>query len=301
MKDDSLPEQPLKSSHRKLERSAIKPTRYRLRLAVGIASVILAALVVTTVVFRVINPISPIGVAEMFAAPSIKRAWLPLGKMSPDLPLAVIASEDGRFCNHWGVDWTAVRDAIKEGGGIGAGLRGASTIPMQLAKNLYLWPQRSYLRKALEVPLAYLISAFWRKEVVMETYLNIAPWGPVVGAEEASRYYFQKSAADLTRQEAILLATALPNPSVRNPANPSPRTLRIAQAVEKRMPILASRSECVLLEPGVHYDLGSCAQVSWLQDLRGLRGGPWLSPGVLLPARCFTSTVRRGWHHFTSD
>jgi monofunctional biosynthetic peptidoglycan transglycosylase len=168
--------------------------------------------------------------------------------MSSDLPLAVIASEDGRFCNHWGVDWVAIRDAIKEGGGIGPGLRGASTIPMQLAKNLYLWTERSYLRKSLEVPLAYLISALWRKQQVMESYLNIAPWGPVVGAEQASQYYFQKSATGLTRQEAILLAVALPNPSARNPAKPSPRTLRIAQAVEKRMPMLASRSGCVLLK-----------------------------------------------------
>jgi monofunctional glycosyltransferase len=80
----------------------------------------------------------------------------------------------------------------------------------------------------------------------METYLNIAPWGAVVGAEKASRYYFQKSAADLTRREAILLAVTLPSPSVRNPANPSPKTLKIAQAVDKRMPILASRSKCVL-------------------------------------------------------
>jgi monofunctional glycosyltransferase len=82
--------------------------------------------------------------------------------------------------------------------------------------------------------------------VVMETYLNIAPWGPVVGVEVASQYYFRKSAAELTRKEAILLATALPNPSVRNPAKPSARTLKIAKAVEKRMPMLAPRSECVV-------------------------------------------------------
>ena len=239
--------QPLESP-RKLERN---PARYLLRRAITIASLVLAILFVTAVVFRLLNPISPIRVAQIFGAPASESIWLPLAKMSPDLPLAVIASEDGRFCNHWGVDWGAVRDAIEEGGGFGAGLRGASTIPMQLAKNLYLWSERSYSRKVLEVPLAYLISALWHKKVVMETYLNIAPWGPVVGAEKASRYYFKKSATDLTRQEAILLAVALPNPSVRNPAKPSPRTLRIARAVEERMPILASRSECVSHEPDV--------------------------------------------------
>ena len=234
----------------KLEHSAPKRKRHPLTRAVSVALVFLTGLFVATVLFRMTNPISPIAVAEMFGASGTKRAWLPLEKISPDLPLAVIASEDGRFCNHWGVDWAAVSDAIKQNGGIGPGLRGASTIPMQLAKNLYLWPQRSYLRKILEAPLAYLISALWNKRVVMETYLNIAPWGPVVGAESASQYYFQKSAAELTRKEAILLATALPNPSGRNPANPRPRTLKIAKAVEQRMPMLASRSECVLPELG---------------------------------------------------
>ena len=120
---------------------------------------------------------------------------------------------------------------------------------MQLAKNLYLWPRRSYLRKTLEVPLAYVISALWPKKVVMETYLNIAPWGPAVGAEKASQRYFDKSASDLTREEAIRLVVALPNPSGRNPTNPSPEMWRIVRVVEKRMPILASRFDCVLLKP----------------------------------------------------
>jgi monofunctional biosynthetic peptidoglycan transglycosylase len=256
MTNDSELEQHLEAD-REVKRGTIRSARHSLRRAAGIALVVIAGLFFATVLFRMTNPISPIGVAAKFGAPSIKHTWLPLERMSPDLPLAVIASEDGRFCNHWGVDWSAVREVFKDGGGIGAGLRGASTIPMQLAKNLYLWPERSYVRKSLEVPLAYLISALWRKEVVMETYLNIAPWGPVVGAEKASRYYFQKSAADLSRREAILLAVTLPNPSFRNPANPSPRVSKIAQAVDKRMPILASRSKCVLLQaanPGVKPD-----------------------------------------------
>src|SRR5262249_54506502 len=148
-----------------------------LRRAISLALIVLAGLFFATVVFRALTPISPVAVAELLGGPKINASWLPLGKMSSDLPLAVIASEDGRFCDHWGVDWAAVRDAINQGGG--ARLRGASTIPMQVAKNLYLWPQRSYQRKMLEVPLAYLMSALWPKKVVMETYLNIAPWGPV--------------------------------------------------------------------------------------------------------------------------
>lgn len=252
MKDDSPLQQPVESAHTsELVRGAAQPRRHRFGRIITIFSGVLAVLFVATIAFRVINPISPVGVAETFGAPNIKSVWLPLQKISPDLPLAVIASEDGRFCNHWGVDWPAVREAINEGGGIRAGLRGASTIPMQLAKNLYLWPERSYLRKTLELPLAFLISALWPKKVVMETYLNIAPWGPVVGAEAASRHYFKKSATELTRQEAILLAVALPSPSARNPANPTLRMKKIAQAVEGRMPTLASRSKCVWLDDNI--------------------------------------------------
>jgi monofunctional biosynthetic peptidoglycan transglycosylase len=158
----------------------------------------------------------------------------------------VIASEDGRFCVHWGVDWGAVRDAVKEGGGLGA-FRGASTIPMQTAKNLYLWNGRSYVRKALEMPLAYVMSFIWPKQRMIEVYLNVAQFGPgIFGAEAASRYYFHKPAADLTRHEAVLLAVALPNPRWRNPAKPSRHMLLVARAVERRMPVIGQRAGCVL-------------------------------------------------------
>ena len=114
MLDDSRP----KSSEN--ERKTIKRPRYRLRRAMIVTVVVLTVLSVTTVVFRATHPISPIGVAEMLGGSNGKRSWRPLVSMPPDLPVAVIASEDGRFCNHWGVDWVAVRDAIKEGGGIGS-------------------------------------------------------------------------------------------------------------------------------------------------------------------------------------
>ena len=157
----------------------------------------------------------------------------------------MIASEDGRFCVHWGVDWGAMREAIQAGG-----IRGASTIPMQVAKNLYLWNGRSYIRKVFELPLAYVMSLIWPKQRMMEVYLNIAQFGPgLYGAEEASRYYFRKSASELTRHEGVLLAATLPNPLLRNPRKPSLRMLRIARAVELRMPIIAKRSGCVLSQP----------------------------------------------------
>jgi monofunctional glycosyltransferase len=177
---------------------------------------------------------------------TVRQRWVPLEDMSRQLPLAVIASEDGRFCLHWGVDWSAVREAIKEGDGF-ADFRGASTIPMQTAKNLYLWNGRSYVRKALEVPLAYLMSFIWPKERMMEVYLNVAQFGPgTFGAEAASRRYFGKSVSQLSRREAVLLAAALPKPGVRNPARPSARMLRIGTTIERRMPIIARRSACVV-------------------------------------------------------
>jgi len=185
-------------------------------------------------------------VAEILGRPKLKQSWVPLGRMSPDLPLAVIIREDGRFCDHWGVDWLAVRDAIKEGRRLGRDFRGASTITMQLAKNLYLWPERSYVRKMLEVPLAYILSALWPKRVLMETYLNIVPFGPgIVGADAASRHFFDKKAADLTPREAILLATVLRRPSLDNPAKPTPKMLKVVDVIDKRMQMFASRAKCI--------------------------------------------------------
>jgi len=218
-----------------------------LRRVASVALLVLASLLLAIVAFRFVNPpINPVAIAEKLRSKTLgPKHWVQLTDISQDLPLAVIASEDGRFCDHWGVDWGAVRDATLEGGGVG-GFRGASTIPMQTVKNLYLWPERSYVRKVLEVPLAYLLSALWPKRIVMETYLNIAPWGRgTVGAEAASRRYFHKGAGALTRREAALLVAALPAPNLRNPAKPSPRMLGIAQSIERKMPIPASRSACL--------------------------------------------------------
>jgi monofunctional biosynthetic peptidoglycan transglycosylase len=209
----------------------------------------MAVLLLSIVAFRFINPpITPVMLVEKLKGATLRREWVPLERISPNLPLAVIASEDGRFCLHWGVDWAAVKEAIHEGDGF-ADFRGASTITMQTAKNLYLWNQRSYLRKVLEAPLAYLLSIFWPKQRVMEVYLNVAQWGPgIFGAEAASRRYFGKSASALSRHEAVLLAATLPNPRWRNPARPSRRMLIVAKSIERRMPILAQRSACVLTD-----------------------------------------------------
>lgn len=217
------------------------------RLAVAVL-LGLAALLLSVIAFRFVNPpITPVMIVEKLRGVTLKQRWVPLESISRQLPLAVVASEDGRFCDHWGVDWAAVRDAVEEAKRRKRGIRGASTIPMQTAKNLYLWTRRSYVRKVLEVPLAYLLTVFWPKERVIEVYLNIAQWGPgIFGAEAASQHYFHKSAAALTRREALLLAAALPSPRLRNPSKPSARMQRIARSIGARMPVLASRSACAL-------------------------------------------------------
>jgi monofunctional glycosyltransferase len=228
-------------------RSTIKRRHSWLRRAARVVLLGIMLLVLPIILFRFINPpITPVMIAEKLSGATLRHRWVPLEQISPNLALAVIASEDGRFCQHWGVDWGAVRDAVKEGKGIGGGFRGASTIPMQTVKNLYLWTRRSYVRKVLEVPLAYLLSLLWPKPRVIEVYLNVAQWGPgIFGAEAASEYYFRKRASELTPREALLLAAALPNPRFRNPGKPNATMLRIGRSIERRLPILAARSTCI--------------------------------------------------------
>jgi monofunctional biosynthetic peptidoglycan transglycosylase len=212
-----------------------------------VLAVIAALVLLSIVAFRFVNPpITSVMVLNKLMGGGARQTWVPLDDISRQLPLAVIASEDGQFCRHWGVDLAAIRDAIKESGGL-AGARGASTIPMQTAKNLYLWNGRSYVRKAFEAPLAVLMTAIWGRQRMMEVYLNVAQFGPgTYGAEAASRRYFGKSASELTRREAVLLAAALPKPGARNPARPSPLMVRIANKIERRLPIMVPRAGCVV-------------------------------------------------------
>lgn len=164
----------------------------------------------------------------------ISRQWVSIDNISPNLINAVLSSEDGRFCLHNGVDWQemeVVIDDLIDGGEP----RGASTLTMQLMKNLFLWPSRSYIRKGLEVPLAMYGDLVWSKRRTAEIYLNVVEWGPgIYGAEAASRRYFGKTSARLSVKEASLLATALPNPLHRNPRNPSEGHQRLASTVEAR-------------------------------------------------------------------
>ncbi|MCB1483785.1 MAG: monofunctional biosynthetic peptidoglycan transglycosylase [Hyphomicrobiaceae bacterium] len=172
-------------------------------------------------------PMSSLMLQRKLMGEDVKHTWVPLAAISPKLVRAVIVSEDGRFCQHWGVDVEAIESAIaKSGDGTP---RGASTISMQVAKNLFLWPSKSYVRKVLEVPLTVAIETLWPKRRIMEVYLNIAEWGPgVFGAEEAARHHFRKPARKLSDREASQLAVALPNPIRRDAGKPGPGTRRLA-------------------------------------------------------------------------
>ena len=195
------------------------------RIAIGIALIP----VVLIPLYWIVPPVSTLMLWRWVTLQRVERIWTPISQISPHVVRMVVAGEDGRYCTHSGVDWRELQSVIDDYAEEGDA-RGASTIPMQTAKNLFLWPGRQVIRKALEVPLAYYMSAVWSKSRMMEIYLNIAEWGPdgEFGIEAASRRFFKKSARDLTAEEAALLAGALPNPIVRDPRRPGPQLSRAA-------------------------------------------------------------------------
>jgi monofunctional biosynthetic peptidoglycan transglycosylase len=208
-----------------------------LALALGFAALIL--------VYGFLPPISTLMLARWLEGETVERHYVPLARISGFLRGAVIVSEDARFCEHNGVDWSALRGVL-DLAGADRPKRGASTIPMQTAKNLFLWPSRSYLRKAIEIPLALLIDLEWPKRRILEVYLNLAEWGQgVFGVEAAARHYFHKSADRLDANEAALLATALPNPRHRNAARPSRRHAGLAARVMARARTAGPLVDCV--------------------------------------------------------
>jgi monofunctional biosynthetic peptidoglycan transglycosylase len=179
--------------------------------------------------YRFINPpLTPLMVIRYFQQDEVAgekhiiKKWKALEQISPKLVLAVVAAEDNNFPKHWGFDWDAIFKAMKHNKNAKI-VHGASTITQQTAKNLFLWPSRSYIRKGLEFYFTALIEICWSKERIMEVYLNIIEMGKgVYGAEAASQLYFHKSALKLTTNESALLAAILPRPLKRNPAKPTP-------------------------------------------------------------------------------
>lgn len=192
-----------------------------------------------------VKPVSTLIVADIVRGRSPDRQWVALDDISPNVWQSVVSSEDGQFCAHNGVDWREVEGVVDDLLD-GESPRGASTLAMQTAKNLFLWPQRSYIRKFLEVPLALYIDGLWGKRRLMEVYLNIAEWGPnVYGIEAAARHHFNRSAKRLSRRQAALLAVSLPNPSLRNPAKPGRGMNRLARVNERRARASGAYVKCL--------------------------------------------------------
>lgn len=178
-------------------------------------------------------------VQRMAEGEQVRRAPVPLAEISPHLVRAVIAAEDSRFCQHGGIDRDAVEDAIAEWRA-GEGLRGASTITQQTAKNVFFFNGGGWARKAGEAWMALAIDHGWNKRRVMEVYLNVAEWGDgLFGAEAAAQARFGKSAADLTRREAALLAAVLPNPHRWRVDPPGPYVRSRAATLQARMNVVA--------------------------------------------------------------
>lgn len=151
----------------------------------------------------------------------LKKDWVSLSGISPNLQLAVVCSEDQNFVKHYGLDFDAIEKAIKHNEH-SKHKRGASTISQQTAKNVFLWDGRSWIRKGFEVYFTFLIETFWNKQRIMEVYLNVIEMGDgIYGAEAAAHTYFNEPAKQLTRPQAALIAAVLPNPRVFNAGRPS--------------------------------------------------------------------------------
>jgi monofunctional biosynthetic peptidoglycan transglycosylase len=203
-----------------------------LRIARNLLLVLLALLLLPYLLapfYRAGHPVSTLMAWRWLRGAPVSRSWADFGAISPALPHSVVASEDAKFCVHHGVDWGALRDVIDDAED-GEPTRGGSTITQQVAKNLFLWPGRSVVRKALELPLALWIDLVLPKQRILEIYLNIAEWGPSgqFGAEAGSGYAFGRPASSLSPREAALLAAILPNPVRRSARNPGPGVRRLA-------------------------------------------------------------------------
>ena len=205
---------------RMILRTAWWLVRWTFRLAV--------VLVLLVAALRFVPPVPTyLMMSEGARLGSISRSWVPLSDLPPHVADAAVAAEDVHFCRHWGFDWEALRAAWADGA-----RRGGSTISQQVAKNVFLWPARSWLRKGLEAGFTGLIEPLWGKARIIEVYLNVAEFGEgVFGVEAGAQAAFGVSAADLTPEQAARLMTVLPNPKARSAAKLSASQARRLKVV----------------------------------------------------------------------
>ena len=212
------------------------------KIALVALSLFFVSTLFVVLLFRFVPvPVTPLMVIRMVQQvsdgqmPRLKHHWVPLDSMSRYMPVAVIASEDQRFLSHNGFDFKEIGNALSENMN-GKRKRGASTISQQTAKNVFLWPTSSWLRKGFEVYFTIMIELFWDKERIMEVYLNSIEMGQgIYGAEAVARYHFNTTAYHLSRSQCALTAASLPNPLRFNSQYPSAYLVKRQHAIEKQM------------------------------------------------------------------
>ncbi|MGE0565341.1 MAG: monofunctional biosynthetic peptidoglycan transglycosylase [Pseudolabrys sp.] len=229
------------------------PWRRVLRLAAIAAVGLIVLPYLLTPLYSFGRPVSTMMVWRWATFQRVERQWVPLERVAPVLARSVIVAEDGRFCTHSGVDFQELQEVLADAEGLEdlGDLRGGSTITQQLAKNLFLWQGRSYVRKALEFPLALWVNLVLSKRRILEIYLNVAEWGPdgTFGIEASSRRAFGKPARSLGAQEAALLAAMLPNPVRRDAKKPGRGLRRLAGVYVARARQAGGADDCLHLNP----------------------------------------------------
>ncbi len=194
----------------------------------------------STLIFRFVPiPFTPLMIIRYFEMEEgkIDKDWKSLDEIGKNMPLAVVTAEDQKFAEHFGFDMEAIEKAMKYNEKHkGKKVKGASTISQQTAKNVFLWPGRSWIRKGLEVYFTFVIEICWSKERIIEVYLNVIEMGPgVYGAEAAAQYYFNKSSINLTKKEAAAIAAILPNPIRWSASRPTPYIIKKRNWIVRHM------------------------------------------------------------------
>lgn len=229
------------------------PVARVLRWLVKYAALLVLLAVLWVLLYRVVNP--PGGyymLSERFRLGAVEHDWRDLNEIAPDMQRAAMAAEDANFCDHNGFDFAAIEAALSANAE-GRALRGGSTISQQVAKNVFLWHGRSWLRKGLEAGFTALIETFWPKRRILEVYLNIAEFDAgIFGVGAAAKHHFGRSAGKLSLTQASRLAAVLPAPRDRNAAKPGPWTRKRARSIAAGAQTLAAsgRADCLAGDTG---------------------------------------------------
>lgn len=234
--EDAPPDTPRRSGLRRFVRRALK--------IVLILAVLPFALLP---LYAVVNPpITTVMIEKRLGGASIQKSWTRLEDISPNIVRAVMMAEDARFCEHSGMDFVEMQKAWAKAQD-GGRLRGASTITMQMVKNLFLWTGRDWIRKGIEAPLALYADLVLSKRRIMEIYLNIVEWDTgIYGAGAATRHFFDVAPSRVSLSQAARMAAVLPAPEARNPTKPGPQTARIARSIASRAQQAGPYDDCVL-------------------------------------------------------